>query len=176
MTFRAYMAKKIQIFGTFKVIDHEPNYLYQLANKSSITGESCPKNELGHATTHSIMDVNILDRMMIMRKAIRHISTAHVSLGGVINNISYIALRLISPSEYVHYAAFKRAVNAMLSVIVDTKKHANKLRLSHFAEPDTSTPMGCGSNSNEIEDAVMCLLDKKNAFTNGACILMPGRN
>jgi NAD(P)-dependent dehydrogenase (short-subunit alcohol dehydrogenase family) len=192
MTYQADIAKESEIIVMFKAVEKEIGPLYGLVNNAGITGKFCRVDELDHATTQRVMDVNIVGCMMTMCEAVRRMSKNHGGKGGVIINISSIASQLGSPGEYVNYAASKGAVNAMtiglakevakegirvnavLPGIVDTEIHANSGKPNRFAERGTLIPMGRGGRPDEVANAVMWLLDEKITFTNGACIPVSG--
>ena len=113
-------------------------------------------------------------------------------LGGNIVNVSSVASRLGSPSEYIDYAASKGAVNT-LTIGLAQEVAAFGIRVNcvrpgfiytpmhaHGGEPDriervkSKIPMQRGGEASEVANAIYWLLSDDSSFSTGIFIDVAG--
>jgi NAD(P)-dependent dehydrogenase (short-subunit alcohol dehydrogenase family) len=161
-----------------------------LVNNAGITGPLGLFIGTDLATMTRVFDVNVLGVLALTQKVVaRWLAEARP---GVVVNVSSIAATLGSPSEYVHYAASKAAVEAF-TIGLGKELAAKGIRVNcvspgtsrtdiHAAagDPDraarvaTRIPMGRAGEAGEIAEAIAWLVSDRSSYVTGTVLRVAG--
>jgi len=163
-----------------------------LVNNAGISGGVSRVDELGEATLHEVLAVNVAGPFLCAGAAVRRMSTRNGGAGGAIVNISSRAAVLGSPGEWVHYAATKAAldtltvglaqevategvrVNAVAVGLVDTDFHASSGEVDRPGRIRPTVPMRRSGTPEEVAAAVVWLLSDSASYTTGTVLAVSG--
>jgi NAD(P)-dependent dehydrogenase (short-subunit alcohol dehydrogenase family) len=139
-----------------------------------------------------MFDINVIGSFLCAREAVRRMSTRHGGSGGSIVNLSSVAARLGSATEYVDYAASKGAidsftiglarelategvrVNAVRPGLIETEIHASGGRPERPKELAPMIPMQRAGKADEVAGLIAWLLSDAASYTTGALIDVSG--
>jgi NAD(P)-dependent dehydrogenase (short-subunit alcohol dehydrogenase family) len=188
----ADMASEADVVRLFNVVDHELGVLTALVNNAGILEPQMRVDEMDAARLARIFTTNISGYFLCAREAIRRMSTEHGGAGGAIVNVSSMASRLGSPSEYVDYAASKGAVdtltiglareiategirvNGVRPGVIYTDIHTSGGEPDRVERVKESIPMKRGGRAAEVAYAILWLLSDEAAYSTGAIIDVSG--
>jgi NAD(P)-dependent dehydrogenase (short-subunit alcohol dehydrogenase family) len=139
-----------------------------------------------------VLDVNLLGVVLCARRAAQLMSRRRGGAGGSIVAVSSSAATLGSPHEYVHYAAAKAGVdalvvglakevaddgvrvNAVAPGLVRTGIHAGAGDAGRLERATARVPMGRPGEPEEIAPAIAWLLGPEAAYCTGAVLRVAG--
>lgn len=190
---QADMAREADILRLFREVDSQLGRLTHLVNNAGVTGKSSRLDAAETAVIRDCIDVNVTGAILVAREAARRISTRHGGAGGAMVNISSVAARIGSPSEYVWYAASKGAidaftlglakelaldgvrVNAVSPGMVLTDIHERSTGdVARIERIRPHIPMQRIGSPDEIARTVMFLLSDASSYTTGAIVDVSG--
>ena len=190
---QADMGREADIGRMFAEVDHQLGRLTHLVNNAGITGKSGRLDTADPAVIRTCIDVNVTGAMLVAQEAVRRMAIRHGGAGGAIVNISSVAARIGSPSEYVWYAASKGAidaftlglakevaldgirVNAVSPGMVMTDIHERSTGdVARIERIRPNIPMQRIGTPDEIGETVMFLLSSASSYTTGAIIDVSG--
>ena len=163
-----------------------------LVNNAGITGPVSRLDSLTASALRDVLALNVTGAFLCAREAVRAMSTAHGGAGGAIVNVSSIAAKLGGPSEWVHYAASKGAidtltiglarevaaegirVNAVAPGLIDTDIHAAAGQPDRVARMGPSVPMRRAGTAQEAAAAIVWLLSPAASYVTGAVLPVGG--
>ena len=111
--FKGNVAREAEILAMFAAVDKALGPIWGLVNNAGITGKIGRVEDVTAATVQDVIDVNVVGALLCAREAIKRMSTKRGGAGGVIVNLSSVAVSIGSPNTYVWYAAAKGAVDSM---------------------------------------------------------------
>jgi len=139
-----------------------------------------------------VVDVNLLGVLWCARRAAQSMATSRGGAGGAIVAVSSGAATLGSPHEYVHYAAAKAGVdalvvglakelaadgvrvNAVAPGLVRTGIHAGAGDPGRLDRVTGRVPMGRAGEPDEIAPAIAWLLGPEAGYCTGAVLRVAG--
>jgi len=180
------------ITAMFEAVDKQFGRLDGLVNNAGIVDQPQRVDEMSVERIERMMRINITGSVLCAADAVRRMSTRHGGKGGVIVNISSMAVIIGSPSQYVDYAASKAAidtftiglarevategvrVNAIRPGIIDTDIHASGGLPDRARDMASSIPMQRPGTAGEVADAVLYLLSSNSSYVTGAIMNVSG--
>lgn len=159
-----------------------------LVHCAGVTGRNSRLDRAETATIRAAIEVNLFGALILMRTAIRAMSTANGGRGGSIVFLSSMAARLGATNEYVWYAATKAGVEAM--VIGAAREVAREgIRINAVAPGSAYTdihepgrleritpaiPLGRPAQPEEIAEAILFLLSDRASYVTGTVLTAAG--
>ena len=140
----------------------------------------------------TVLDVNLLGVVLCCRRAAQLMSTDRGGAGGAIVAVSSAAATLGSAHEYVHYAAAKAGVDALVvglakelatagvrvngvaPGLVRTDIHAGAGNPGRLDRVTARVPMGRAGEPDEIAPAVVWLLGPQAGYVTGTVVRVAG--
>ncbi|WP_334128737.1 SDR family oxidoreductase [Sneathiella sp.] len=189
---QADVSREEDILHLFAVVDGAMPPLGALVNNAGIVDAAARLDEMDRARLERMFSTNITGPFLCAREAVRRLSTRHGGNGGAIINISSVAARLASPSEYVDYAASKAAVDTMtkgLAVevaaegvrvncvrpgLIRTEIHASGGQPDRIERVEKVVPIRRAGEAEEVADVVLWLLSPQASYVTGALIDVAG--
>src|SRR5690606_22578034 len=189
---QADVSREEDILHLFAVVDGAMPPLGALVNNAGIVDAAARLDEMDRARLERMFSTNITGPFLCAREAVRRLSTRHGGEGGAIINISSVAARLASPSEYVDYAASKAAVDTMtkgLAVevaaegvrvncvrpgLIRTEIHASGGQPDRIERVEKVVPIRSEEHTSEVADVVVWLLSPQASYVTGALIDVAG--
>jgi NAD(P)-dependent dehydrogenase (short-subunit alcohol dehydrogenase family) len=186
------VSKEDDVVNMFKQIDEHLGVITALVNNAGIVDQKARVSEMHLDRLQKMFATNVFGSFMCAREAVLRMSTQLGGQGGVIVNISSIASRLGSPSQYVDYAASKAAidtlttglakevasegirVNAVSPGIIDTDIHASGGEPDRVKQVSGMIPIGRAGTAEEVANAVLWVLSDQASYVTGACIDVSG--
>jgi NAD(P)-dependent dehydrogenase (short-subunit alcohol dehydrogenase family) len=189
---QADVACEADVSRLFATCTAELGAVTALVNSAGVVAAKARLEDMSLERFMRLFATNVTGTFLCCREAIKQMSTRNGGAGGGIVNLSSVAARLGSPSEYIDYAASKGAVdtltlglareladegirvNAVRPGIIDTQIHASggqPDRLQRFAP---LIPMQRGGQPDEVASAVVWLLSDAASYTTGAFIDVAG--
>ncbi len=177
-----------EIPGLFRAADEALGTLVGLVNNAGTGGFTGRVDEISATDLHAIFALNVVGSFACAGEAIRRMSTRHGGSGGGIVNMSSAAARLGAAGRNVHYAASKRAlealtfglaqevaaesirVNSVSPGVIDTEIHSRE-RLSQMAP---QLPMKRPGTAEEVARTVMWLLSPAASYVSGTNVGVSG--
>jgi len=163
-----------------------------VVNNAGVTGGFARVEDVTAAMLERLLAVNVAGAILCAREAVKRMSTKHGGRGGTIVNISSLAARTGSPSEWVHYAATKGAidtftiglarevategirVNAVAPGLVETGIHAANGEPGRLDRLKPTIPLGRPGKPEEIAEAVVWLLSSASSYVTGSILEVGG--
>lgn len=188
----ADMACETDIIHLFKTVDEQLGKLNALVNNAGILEQQMRVENMDAARLNRVFMTNITGSFLCAREAVKRMSTQQGGAGGSIVNVSSVASRLGSPSEYVDYAASKGAidtltiglakevanegirVNAVRPGFINTDIHASGGEPNRIERVKESVPMKRGGEAIEVAKAILWLLSDEASYTTGSFIEVSG--
>ncbi|HYG42403.1 MAG TPA: SDR family oxidoreductase [Bordetella sp.] len=185
---QADVADATQIPDMFRKADQALGQLTALVNNAGISGPIGRVDAITGPDLHAIFALNVVGSFLCCREAVRRMSTRHAGNGGGIVNVSSAAARLGAAGRNVHYAASKRAlealtfglsqevaaegirVNTVSPGVIDTEIHSRE----RLAQMGPQLPMKRPGTAAEVADAVMWLLSPAAAYVSGTNLGVSG--
>jgi NAD(P)-dependent dehydrogenase (short-subunit alcohol dehydrogenase family) len=192
MAVQADVGNAAEIVSMFQAVDRHFGRLDGLVNNAGIVDQQQRIDEMSAERIERMMRINVTGSILCAAEAVRRMSTRHGGKGGAIVNISSMAAKLGSPSQYVDYAASKAAidtltiglsrevagegvrVNAVRPGVIDTEIHASGGLPDRARDMASSIPMQRPGKAEEVADAVLYLLSPTASYTTGAIIDVSG--
>ena len=191
-TVKGDVGNAADITAMFEAVDKQFGRLDGLVNNAGIVDQPQRVDEMSVERIERMMRINITGSLLCAAEAVRRMSTRHGGKGGVIVNISSMAVVIGSPSQYVDYAASKAAidtftiglarevategvrVNAIRPGIIDTDIHASGGLPDRARDMASSIPMQRPGTAAEVADAVLYLLSSNSSYVTGAIMNVSG--
>lgn len=163
-----------------------------LVNNAGVVAGRSRVDEMTLPRLERMFRINAIAPFLCAREAVRRMSTRHGGEGGVIVNVSSVASRLGSPSEYVDYAASKGAldtmtvglarevaeerirVNAVRPGLIETEIHASGGQPGRVERIKGSIPMQRGGQPQEVAGAIVWLCSEEASYVTGAIVDVSG--
>lgn len=189
---KADIAKLEDVEAMFRVCDEQLGPISLLVNNAGVVGTATTVADLPDAALRQTFEVNVYGSIYCAQAAIRRMSTARGGAGGVIVNVSSIAVNLGSPGEYVHYAASKGAidsftiglakevgpegirVNAVQAGTTDTGIHAKAGNPGRPAQVAKLAPLRRIAEPEDTAEAILYLASNKAGYATGAILRIGG--
>jgi NAD(P)-dependent dehydrogenase (short-subunit alcohol dehydrogenase family) len=178
---------RTQVIDLFATAETELGPVTGLVNNAGVGSQIGPFADVTEDDLRRVFDVNVIGYVFCLQEAARRMSR-----DGAIVNVSSAAATLGSPSEYVHYAASKAAVDALtigLSKelapqgirvntvspgITHTGFHAGSGEPGRAERLGPKLPLGRAGSPDEIAAAIAWLLSDEASFTTGANLRVAG--
>lgn len=187
------MAVEVDIARVFAEVDARLGRLTHLVNNAGVTGKSGRLDQTSSDVIRHCIDLNVTGAILVAREAVMRISTRHGGVGGAIVNISSIAARIGSATEFVWYAASKAAVdaftlglakevamegirvNAVSPGMVMTDIHARSAGdFERVERIRPGIPMQRIGRPEEIASAILYLLSDEASYVTGSVLEVAG--
>lgn len=181
-----------EVSHLFNRVDAELGRVTALVNNAGTVGQKSRVEEMSEFRLLKIMKTNVVGPILCAKHAVQRMSTLHGGQGGSIVNVSSVAARLGSPSEYVDYAASKGAldtftvglsrevagegirVNAVRPGYIHTDFHALSGDPDRVSKLESTLPMGRGGQASEVAEAIIWLLSDKASYSTGTFVDLGG--
>lgn len=159
-----------------------------LVNNAGTAGFIGRVDAISAKDLHEIFSLNVVGSFLCCGEAVRRMSTLRGGRGGAIVNISSAAARLGAAGRNVHYAASKRAlealtfglaqevaaegirVNSVAPGVIDTEIHSRE----RLAEMGPQLPMKRPGTAVEVANAVMWLISSASSYVSGTTVGVSG--
>ena len=190
--FKGNVAREADILAMFAAVDKALGPVWGLVNNAGITGKIGRVEDVTAATVQEVIDVNVVGALLCAREAIKRMSTKRGGAGGVIVNLSSVAVSIGSPNTYVWYAAAKGAVDSMtlglgLEVaregirvvgvapgLTETEIHAAGGAPDRARTLGQTTPMGRHGTPDEIAEAIVWMMSDAASYVTAATLRVGG--
>ncbi|AUL16996.1 SDR family oxidoreductase [Bordetella bronchiseptica] len=188
LTVQADIADAGQIADMFHAADRQLGRLAALVNNAGTSGFIGRVDAISATDLQAIFALNVVGSFLCCGEAVRRMSTSHGGKGGGIVNISSAAARLGAAGRNVHYAASKRAlealtfglaqevagegiqVNTVSPGVIDTDIHPRE----RLAQLGPQLPMKRPGTVGEVAAAVMWLLSPAASYVSGTNLGVSG--
>jgi NAD(P)-dependent dehydrogenase (short-subunit alcohol dehydrogenase family) len=192
ITHQCDIAQSDQVDAMFARCDADLGQVTLLVNNAGTAGQVTSVADLPDEVLRETIEINVYGTIYCARAAVRRMSTARGGAGGVIINISSVAVTLGSPGEYVHYAASKGAVDSFTiglskevgpegirvnAIQVGTTDTGIHKRLGNPERPSVVAkiaPLRRAAESEEMAEAVLWLASNKAAYATGSILRIGG--
>ncbi|MND73669.1 Glucose 1-dehydrogenase 1 [compost metagenome] len=189
---KADVSVEDEIIQLFQRVDAELGPVTALVNNAGTIGQQSRVEEVSEFRLLKLMKTNVVGPMLCAKHALQRMSTRHGGQGGSIVNVSSVAARLGSPSEYVDYAASKGAldtftlglakevagegvrVNAVRPGYIFTDFHALSGDPDRVSKLEPGIPMGRGGRAEEVAEAILWLLSDQASYSTGSFLDLGG--
>lgn len=189
---RADVAVQADVQTLFAACDKTLGTPDLLVNNAGIVGKMGPFPDLPADALERTFAVNVFGAMYAAQEAANRMAASKGGKGGVIINVSSMASRLGSPSEYVHYAASKGAidsfttglakelgpdgirVNAVRSGTVDTDVHQRDGNPDRPGMVADAAPLRRVGKPEDIANAIIWLASDEAGYASGAILDITG--
>ena len=186
--FAADVSSEDGILSLFTAAERVLGPLGGLVNNAGVASGTTRLEALTAEALQRLIAINVTGPILCAREAVRRLSTSRGGQGGAIVNISSVAARLGGPSEFVHYAASKGAidsftiglarevgdegirVNAVAPGLIDTEMNPAE-RQQRFTP---IIPMKRVGQPGEIAEAVAWLLSSAASYVTGSVLTVSG--
>lgn len=180
------------ILELFLRLDAREVRLDALVNNAAVTG---PKTALLGLTSENLREVtetNWVGTVLMLREAVRRMSTAHGGSGGSIVNLSSTAVRLGAPGQWVHYAGLKGAIDVLTQGLarevaeqgirvnavspgytLTDEARADEI-VARFERHRHEVPMGRIGTVDEVAEAVHWLCSEAASYVTGVVLPVAG--
>lgn len=179
------------IINIFEQIDARFGRLDALVNNAGILRKHLVV-ETDAQELQRLFAVNVIGSFLCAREAIKRMALSSGGKGGAIVNVSSIASRFGSPSEYVDYAATKGAidtftlglakevvheairVNCVRPGIIKTDIHANGGEPGRIERIAPTIPMQRAGEPEEVAKTILWLLSSDASYITGTLVDVSG--
>jgi NAD(P)-dependent dehydrogenase (short-subunit alcohol dehydrogenase family) len=180
------------ILDLFETVERELGPLGGLVNNAGVTGGFARVEAVEAAAISRVLAVNVTGLILCSREAVRRMSTRRGGHGGSIVNVSSLVARTGGPSEWVHYAASKGAVNsftiglarevaeegirvnAVAPGLIDTDLHADNGAPDRLDRLMPTIPMQRAGTAEEVAGGVAWLLSDAASYVTGSILEIGG--
>lgn len=187
-TYQADVADEAAVEQMFAFAAREYGPIRGLVNNAGILETSMRLEQMDGARFDRILSVNVKGSMLCAREATRCMSIRRGAKGGAIVNVTSVAARLGSPSEFVDYAASKGAidtltiglanelaedgirVNAVRPGLIDTEIHKHSGEPNRIDRICRHIPMKRPGKAEEVAKSIVWLLSDDASYCTGAFI------
>lgn len=185
---KADLADESEIMAMFSAVDLSLGRITSLVNNGGVNGNIGRVDQLTAADIRRVFQTNVDGTFICCREALLRMSTKNGGFGGSIVNLSSAAARLGAAGRNVHYAASKRAVealtfglaqevaaegvrvNAVSPGMITTEMH-DPARLAAMAP---KLPMGRPGTVDEVAKSVLWLVSEESAYVSGTILDVSG--
>lgn len=189
---RGDVSQEKEVRALFESAERELGPLRAVVNNAAITGGISRVEAIEADAVTRMLAVNVLGTMLCCREAVKRMSTRLGGSGGAIVNISSIAAKTGSASEWVHYSASKGAVNsftiglarevategirvnAVAPGLIETDLHAANGVPDRLARLSPTIPMQRPGKPEEIASGVVWLLSEAASYVTGTILEIGG--
>ncbi|MAP12113.1 MAG: NAD(P)-dependent oxidoreductase [Gammaproteobacteria bacterium] len=185
-SFVADVGDESAVADMFTSLDKSFGRIDVLVNNAGIVGPRCRVDELSVADLRRMLDVNVLGAYVCAQHAIRRMSTNHGGDGGAIVNVSSGSAYIGNPTNGVHYAITKGALNSF-NIGASQQLVREGIRVnavspgmtvtdmtSDIADNFVNLPMQRAAEPEEIAEAIYWLATDKASYVAGANIRVGG--
>lgn len=176
----------------FETVDAKLGRLTHLVNNAGIIGTASRMADADPAIMRRVIDVNVTGAILVVREAVRRMSTALGGKGGSIVNLSSMASTIGGAGEYVWYASSKGAidaltiglskevagesirVNAVSPGLIDTEIHASGGQPDRIERMKSMIPLGRAGTAEEVAQTILFLLSDQAAYITGTNVRISG--
>ncbi|WP_094752746.1 SDR family oxidoreductase [Psychromonas sp. CD1] len=184
---QADVSKENEVIKLFDTIDKSLGKITHLVNNAGILLPKMKVSEMSAERINKIFSTNVTSYFLCCKEAINRMKN-----GGAIVNVSSVASRLGSPSEYVDYAASKGAIDTLtigLSIEVANKNirvncvrpgfiyteiHADGGEPNRVERIRNLIPLQRGGNPVDVAASIAFLLSSEASFITGTFIDVAG--
>ena len=188
----ADISKEDEVMRLFEEADKIFGRLDSLVNNAGILERQMRLEEMDAVRLNRIFAANITGQMICAREAVKRMSLKRGGNGGTIVNVSSIAAKTGSPSEYIDYAASKGAidtftiglskevadegirVNGVRPAFIYTDIHAAGGEPGRIERIKHGIPLKRGGSASEVAEAIMWLASEKSSYSTGTFIDVSG--
>lgn len=188
---RADVRAEDDVLAMFEAVDRVGR-LAALVNNAGTLGRAARLDEFDVERLRTVFDVNVIGAVVVLREAVRRMSTRHGGRGGAIVNVSSAAAYLGSPNEYIDYAGTKGAldsitiglskevategirVNGVRPGLIYTDIHALSGIVDRVDRLAPTTPMQRGGRPEEVAEAIVWLLSDAASYVTGTFVNCTG--
>jgi NAD(P)-dependent dehydrogenase (short-subunit alcohol dehydrogenase family) len=188
---RADISREADVMAMFAAAD-DLGPLAALANNAGTLERACRLDEFDVGRLRRVFELNVVGAIVVLREAVRRMSTRHGGRGGAIVNVSSAAAYLGSPNEYIDYAASKGAldtvtiglskevaaegirVNGVRPGLIYTDIHARSGIVDRVDRLAPTTPMQRGGQPHEVAGAIVWLLSDAASYVTGTFVNCAG--
>lgn len=188
MVHQADVADEADIVAMFAAVDQKLGRVTALVNSGGVNGSIGRVDQMTGADIRNVFQTNVDGTFICCREALLRMSTKNGGHGGSIVNLSSAAARLGAAGRNIHYAASKRAVealtfglaqevaaegvrvNAVSPGMIDTEIH-DPIRLAAMAP---KLPMGRPGTADEVANSVLWLISEEAAYVSGTVLDVSG--
>jgi NAD(P)-dependent dehydrogenase (short-subunit alcohol dehydrogenase family) len=192
LAIQADVSDELAVHMMFDMATEQLGPITALVNNAGITGKIGRLADLETANLRRLLDINVLGTIICAREAVRRMSTALGGNGGGIVNISSRAAQHGSPTEFVHYAASKAAVesftfglasevagegirvNCVSAGLIDTEIHAAAGDAERVQRYASRIPLQRAGRPEEVAAAILWLLSAEASYCTGSILAVSG--
>jgi len=192
MAWRADVAVETDVIALFEAVDAELGTPRVVVNNAGTLHTASRLDQFDVARLREVVDVNVIGAIVVLREAVRRMSTRHGGEGGAIVNVSSAAAYLGSPNEYIDYAATKGAldtvtiglskevategirVNAVRPGLIYTEIHERSGIPNRVDRLAPGTPMQRGGRPDEVAEAILWLASDAASYVTGTFVNCAG--
>ena len=185
-------SSEADVVRLFETVDRELGRPDALVNNAATLEKQMRLENMDATRMHRIFATNVVGTMLCTREAVRRMSVRNGGRGGVVVNISSVAVRSGSPGEYVDYAASKGAVETFTVGLaaevaregirvagvrpgfIYTEMHAKGGEPARVDRVKALVPMQRGGQPEEVAAAILWLLSAEASYTTGTFIDVTG--
>lgn len=189
---KADVGQENEIVRLFEIARQKFGGITHLVNNAGIIGRAGTLADADPRMLRAVIDLNVTGAILVVREAVRQMSTARGGKGGAIVNVSSMAATLGAAGEYTWYAASKGAidsltagisrevvkegirVNAVSPGLIATGIHASGGQPDRLERLAHLTPMGRSGKAEEVAAAILWLLSDQASYVTGANIRVSG--
>ncbi|HPU52631.1 MAG TPA: SDR family oxidoreductase [Burkholderiaceae bacterium] len=189
---QADVGREDDVLGLFAALDAQGGRLRALVNNAGIVAPAARVDTFDLERLERVFRTNVIGSFLCAREAVRRMSTRHGGQGGAIVNLSSVAARMGSPSEYVDYAASKGAidtmtlglakevategirVNAVRPGLILTDIHASGGDAGRVERLLGQVPMRRAGSAEEVAQSIVWLCSSQANYVTGAVLDVGG--
>jgi len=189
---KADVSKESDVITLFETIDKKLGIISVLVNNAGILQSQMRLDEMDADRINTILTTNVTSYFLCSREAIKRMSTRYDGNGGSIVNVSSVASKTGSPTEYIDYASSKGAidtltiglskeiaqekirVNCVRPGLIYTSMHKDGGEEHRVDRLKDVIPMKRGGLTQEVSEAIYWLSCDKSSFSTGCFIDVAG--
>lgn len=191
-TVQADVADEEAVVSMFEVGETELGPIRSVVNNAGILHRATRFDEITLERFRETIDVNLIGAFLVLREAMRRLSTRHGGPGGTIVNVGSVASCTGGPNEYVDYAATKGAldtmtigtaketategvrINGVRPGLIYTDIHESSGIENRVDRLASRLPMQRGGTPTEVAEAIIWLASPASSFVTGKFIDIAG--